>query len=179
MLTRNSRGRPKNAPAAFYPPCRPTVAQRPPSGPGWAHELKHDGYRLQIHVRDGRVRLYTMNAPTGPRVIRASSSRPHGSKAQRSSMPRSSASMPMAWRSSRTCTAVPQIVAQSPARSTCSCSTAMTCDVNHLSNAKRYRGSCCVSRSEAFNSSNIPRATAPKCSQQLASLALRASCQNG
>ena len=33
----------------------------PPSGPGWVHELKHDGYRLQIHVRDGRVRLYTMN----------------------------------------------------------------------------------------------------------------------
>jgi ATP-dependent DNA ligase len=29
--------------------------------PGWAHELKHDGYRLQIHVRDGRVRLYTIN----------------------------------------------------------------------------------------------------------------------
>ena len=27
----------------------------------WAHELKHDGYRLQIHVRDGRVKLYTMN----------------------------------------------------------------------------------------------------------------------
>jgi ATP-dependent DNA ligase len=26
------------------------------------HELKHDGYRLQIHVRDSRVRLYTMNA---------------------------------------------------------------------------------------------------------------------
>jgi len=37
------------------------VAERPPSGPGWLHELKHDGYRLQIHVRDGRVRLYTMN----------------------------------------------------------------------------------------------------------------------
>jgi ATP-dependent DNA ligase len=25
------------------------------------HELKHDGYRLQIHIRDGRVRLFTMN----------------------------------------------------------------------------------------------------------------------
>jgi len=24
-------------------------------------ELKHDGYRLQIHVRDSRVRLYTIN----------------------------------------------------------------------------------------------------------------------
>src|SRR5512144_1718081 len=58
---RNSRGRPKNAPAAFIHPCRPTVSLRPPHGPGWAHELKHDGYRLQIHIRDGRVKLYTMN----------------------------------------------------------------------------------------------------------------------
>jgi bifunctional non-homologous end joining protein LigD len=61
MVSRSSRGRPRNAPAAFIHPCQPTVAQKPPSGPGWAHELKHDGYRLQIHVRDGRVRLYTMN----------------------------------------------------------------------------------------------------------------------
>jgi bifunctional non-homologous end joining protein LigD len=58
---RNSRGRPINAPAAFIHPCRPIVTAQPPSGPGWAHELKHDGYRLQIHVRDGRVRLYTIN----------------------------------------------------------------------------------------------------------------------
>ena len=61
MLWRSSRGRPINAPAAFIHPCQPTVASKPPSGPGWAHELKHDGYRLQIHIRDGRVRLYTMN----------------------------------------------------------------------------------------------------------------------
>jgi bifunctional non-homologous end joining protein LigD len=56
---RNSRGRPINAPAAFIHPCRPTVTAQPPSGPGWAHELKHDGYRLQIHVRDGRVNTIT------------------------------------------------------------------------------------------------------------------------
>jgi bifunctional non-homologous end joining protein LigD len=60
MLWRNSRGRPLNAPAAFIHPCQPIVAKQPPSGPAWAHELKHDGYRLQIHVRDGRVRLYTI-----------------------------------------------------------------------------------------------------------------------
>jgi ATP-dependent DNA ligase len=24
---------------------QPIVAKQPPSGPGWAHELKHDGYR--------------------------------------------------------------------------------------------------------------------------------------
>jgi bifunctional non-homologous end joining protein LigD len=59
---RNSRGRPKNAPAAFIQPCRPTVAQRPPRGEDWLHELKQDGYQLQIYVRKGRVRLYTMNA---------------------------------------------------------------------------------------------------------------------
>jgi bifunctional non-homologous end joining protein LigD len=59
---RNSRGRLRNAPAAFIQPCRPTVAKAPPRGEGWVHELKHDGYRLQIHVRNGRVKLYTMNA---------------------------------------------------------------------------------------------------------------------
>jgi bifunctional non-homologous end joining protein LigD len=57
---RNSRGRPINAPAAFIHPCQPIVAKQASSGRGWAHELKHDGYRLQIHVRDGRVRLYTI-----------------------------------------------------------------------------------------------------------------------
>ena len=61
MPLRSSRGRPKSVPAGFIIPCRPTVSQRPPQGEGWVHELKHDGYRLQIHVRDGRVRLYTMN----------------------------------------------------------------------------------------------------------------------
>ena len=71
---RTSRGRPSNAPAAFIQPCRPVVAKQPPRGPGWAHELKHDGYRLQVHVRDdGRVRLYTMNGADWteryPRVV--------------------------------------------------------------------------------------------------------------
>jgi ATP dependent DNA ligase domain len=57
---RNSRGRPLNAPSAFIHACQPIVAKNPPTGPGWAHEQKHDGYRLQIHVRDGQVRLYTI-----------------------------------------------------------------------------------------------------------------------
>jgi hypothetical protein len=51
------------APAAFIHPCQPIVAKQPPSGAGWAHELKHDGYRLQIHVRDGRVRLCSLDEP--------------------------------------------------------------------------------------------------------------------
>ena len=42
-------------------PCRPTLAVTPPSGPGWVHEVKHDGYRAQVHLAGGRVRLFAMN----------------------------------------------------------------------------------------------------------------------
>jgi len=58
---RHVRGRDLNSLASFIHPCQPTLATKPPSGPGWVHEVKHDGYRFQIHVRDGRVRLCTMN----------------------------------------------------------------------------------------------------------------------
>jgi hypothetical protein len=27
----------------FIDPCIPTLAAKPPSGPGWVHEIKHDG----------------------------------------------------------------------------------------------------------------------------------------
>jgi ATP-dependent DNA ligase len=27
-------------------PCLPSPAKKPPSGPGWLHEIKHDGFRL-------------------------------------------------------------------------------------------------------------------------------------
>ena len=48
-------------PSGFIEPCIPTQADRPPSGPGWLHEIKHDGYRL-IARRDGvGVRLITRN----------------------------------------------------------------------------------------------------------------------
>ena len=87
---RNSRGRQLNAPAVFIHPCQPIVAKQPPSGPGWVHELKHDGYRLQIHVRDGRVRLFTMNGANWskryPRIIKR---KLLALKAERSQMPRS------------------------------------------------------------------------------------------
>jgi bifunctional non-homologous end joining protein LigD len=41
-----------------------TRASRPPSpkppvGPQWIHEIKHDGYRLITRKREGRVRLFT------------------------------------------------------------------------------------------------------------------------
>jgi bifunctional non-homologous end joining protein LigD len=38
--------RPPRTPAGFIRPCFPTLAVRPPVGPDWIHELKHDGYRI-------------------------------------------------------------------------------------------------------------------------------------
>jgi bifunctional non-homologous end joining protein LigD len=43
----------------FVDPCIPSRAPKPPSGPDWVHEIKHDGYRLIVR-RDGEaVRLFT------------------------------------------------------------------------------------------------------------------------
>ncbi len=48
-------------PAGFIIPAQPVMGSRPPSGPDWVHEIKHDGYRMIVH-RDGpRVRLYSRN----------------------------------------------------------------------------------------------------------------------
>ena len=58
--SRKPRQRSALAPAAFIDPCLPSRAVKAPSADGWIHEIKHDGFRLQIHVRSARVRLYTM-----------------------------------------------------------------------------------------------------------------------
>jgi bifunctional non-homologous end joining protein LigD len=51
-------------PTGFLETCQPTLAPAPPSGPGWLHEVKHDGYRLIARAdQDGaRVRLWSRNA---------------------------------------------------------------------------------------------------------------------
>lgn len=41
--------------------CIPTLADRPPSGPGWVHEIKHDGYRLMACRGIAGIRLLTRN----------------------------------------------------------------------------------------------------------------------
>jgi hypothetical protein len=53
----------KYLPAGFVVPAQPIKASKPPFGPDWVHEIKHDGYYRMIVRRDGpTVRLYTRNA---------------------------------------------------------------------------------------------------------------------
>ena len=44
-----------------FEPCLPRPAQVPPTGPGWIHEIKHDGFRILAHRRGRAVRLVTRN----------------------------------------------------------------------------------------------------------------------
>jgi bifunctional non-homologous end joining protein LigD len=43
----------------FILPAKPTLQPRVPVGDRWQYEIKHDGYRAQCHVHEGRVRIYT------------------------------------------------------------------------------------------------------------------------
>ena len=43
----------------FIPPQLCESVERPPDGPGWAHEIKLDGYRIQLRVEGGKVTLKT------------------------------------------------------------------------------------------------------------------------
>jgi bifunctional non-homologous end joining protein LigD len=79
MLWRNPKARERNplAPAAFIDPCLPTRAAAAPAGSDWAHEIKHDGYRLQIHVGGGDARLFTISgynwSDRYPQIVSAAS----------------------------------------------------------------------------------------------------------
>ncbi len=44
-----------------FEPCLPRLAKEPPAGPGWIHEIKHDGFRIIAHRDNADVRLITRN----------------------------------------------------------------------------------------------------------------------
>ncbi|MDX8450290.1 DNA ligase [Mesorhizobium captivum] len=45
----------------FIPPQMPTLVEQPPQDEGWVHEAWLDGYRTQIIIDKGGVRLYSKN----------------------------------------------------------------------------------------------------------------------
>ena len=58
--------RSRSKPPGLILRCRPALADRPPSGPGWLHEIKFDGYRV-IAGKDGeqvrRARIAEQASP--------------------------------------------------------------------------------------------------------------------
>lgn len=43
----------------FVEPCTPTLKTTVPAGPRWQYEIKHDGYRIQAHLQEGKPTLLT------------------------------------------------------------------------------------------------------------------------
>ena len=51
----------EQAKASRMEPCLPSLARKPPSGPGWLHEIKHDGFRMMVERNAAGVRIITRN----------------------------------------------------------------------------------------------------------------------
>jgi bifunctional non-homologous end joining protein LigD len=68
------RVRAEHSPVRFDP-CLPRVADKPPAGTGWIHEIKHDGFRILAHRTGRAVRLMTRNgndlAGRFPQIVQA------------------------------------------------------------------------------------------------------------
>ena len=46
-------------------PCLPSPAKSPPSGPGWLHEIKHDGFRI-LARKDAEAVMLDFMKPARP-----------------------------------------------------------------------------------------------------------------
>jgi bifunctional non-homologous end joining protein LigD len=70
-----SRSRRYHIPAVprirFIEPAAPVLRTEPPTGPEWLHEVKHDGWRAQLHLRDGRATIFGKNGGDLTRRFRA------------------------------------------------------------------------------------------------------------
>src|SRR5882724_10010173 len=49
----------RTLPAGFISPSLPTKTDKLPSGDGWLHEIKHDGFRIIARKTGAQVRLYS------------------------------------------------------------------------------------------------------------------------
>ena len=43
----------------FVEPALATAIEKPPKGARWIHEIKFDGYRVQVHVANDDVKVFT------------------------------------------------------------------------------------------------------------------------
>jgi bifunctional non-homologous end joining protein LigD len=48
-------------PLRFIEPQLASSVDQPPAGKHWIHEIKHDGYRCQVLLERGQVRVFTRN----------------------------------------------------------------------------------------------------------------------
>jgi ATP dependent DNA ligase domain len=125
-----------------FNPCLPRLAERPPAGDGWIHEIKHDGFRILAHRHGQAVRLMSRNChdlrSRFPQIVEAMRSLPVqscGSTAKRLSP------TTRGWRCSILSAGTGTMSALSCAPSICSSGTARIYDASGLRSASvHWRG---------------------------------------
>ncbi len=65
------RGPARVSVAEFIAPCDPMLGKQAPQGSDWLYEIKADGYRAQIHLRDGKVVIYSRTGLDWTKQFRA------------------------------------------------------------------------------------------------------------
>ena len=63
-MSKISPGLPGATPGAmpgFIKPQLATLKSKAPKGPQWLHEIKYDGYRVQVHLNKGKKKVFTRN----------------------------------------------------------------------------------------------------------------------
>lgn len=60
-MARKQQSAQPRQPTDFQPLQHPRLVAKPPDGGQWVHEIKFDGYRVQVHVRAGAVTIFTRN----------------------------------------------------------------------------------------------------------------------
>ncbi|MDD4972779.1 MAG: DNA ligase D [Bacteriovorax sp.] len=59
----------------FVPPQLALLVDTPPEEKGWVHEIKFDGYRLQVHLKNNKIKLFTRNGNIWneqfPKIVKA------------------------------------------------------------------------------------------------------------
>jgi bifunctional non-homologous end joining protein LigD len=71
MLMRSPLARERRSPAGFIRPAQPVLADRPPRGPGWSFEIKHDGFRIVARKDGNALRLWSRSGRDWSGELRA------------------------------------------------------------------------------------------------------------
>ena len=163
-----------------FEPCLPRLAKQPPAGPGWIHEIKHDGFRIIAHRDAGGVRLVTRKgfdladrfilAATALASLPARSCVIDGEAIACDQRGLSVFDM-IRWRQHDN--------AVTPALSICLSSMARICDANRSRFAKLLSKDYCAAPDRASRSIAISKTTALSFTNRPARLAARVLCPSG
>jgi hypothetical protein len=170
----------RNRTEGFVDPCIPTLAAKPPSGPDWVHEIKHDGYRLIVR-RDGKaVRLFTRRGHDWTDRYPAIASAAAKLRAKSFTLDGEAV---VTARTGSLCsmrsTGGTRPRTRCYTHSTSWSSTARICGRCRSATARRSWRGCWRGRRPASRSMSTPTRTAPWCSGTPASSGSSASCRSG